>query len=257
MKTTKETTYAINKREYARDYKKIIEAKSDEHHETETCENCGSPEFMEYHHVLPLRFMGTNKLTNIKRLCKKCHSKLHHGYKLPDKYIKNNPFEGIQLEVLFSEFLHENCGSCNSKHNLKMRMVVPFSVGGQHTKGNLVTLCKGCNHILDLNTDENGILNHSNLIKIGQQQARLEGIHLGRPIIDKKVNNAIIAIYLRDLKVKEASRIFGYSESTLYKYKKNFDKNYLFEKLNINEFNLLDKETGVLKHHFKLEKNAA
>lgn len=256
MNKAEELIYLEHKKEYARNKGKIVKAKSNEYQNCETCENCGSPEFMEYHHALPLRFMGTNELSNIKRLCKKCHSKTHHGYKTPEKYIKNDPFEGIQLEVLFSEFLHESCDSCKSKYNLKMRMVVPFSVGGQHVKGNLATFCKCCNNMLERNTDDRGILNHSNLIKIGQQQARLEGIHLGRPLIDKKVNNAIIAIYLRDLKVKKSSEIFGYSESTLYKYKKNFDQKYIFEKLNNNEFNLLDKKTGVLKHHFKLEKNA-
>lgn len=257
MKTIRETTYANNKKEYARNFKKIVAAKSEEYFAAETCENCGSPEFMEYHHVLPLRFLGSNELTNIKRLCKKCHSNLHFGFKKSEEYMGNNPFEGIQLEVLFSEFLHNDCDSCKSKNNLKMRMVVPYSVGGQHTKGNLVTLCHDCNHLLDLNTNENGILNHSNLIKIGIENARKEGVHLGRPLIDKKIKNAIVAYYLRGLSVKEIAEMFGFSESTIYKYKRAFDKKYIFEKINNNEFNLLDSETGELKHSYNLLKHAA
>lgn len=257
MNKPKETTYAVNKREFMRDYKKIVSAKSDEHRLAEICENCNSEEFMEYHHALPLRFKGTNELSNIKRLCKKCHFKLHHGLKNPDKYMENDPFVGIQLEALFPEFLHLNCDSCKSKNNLKMRMVVPFAVGGQHTKGNLATFCKDCNNILERNTNEKGILNHSALIKIGIAIARKDGVTFGRPTTDKKINNAVIAIYLRGLKVKEASEIFDFKVSTLYKYKRDFDKLYIFEKLNNNEFNLLDAKTGVLIRHFNLLDHAA
>lgn len=257
MNKPKETTYAINKKEYARNFKRIVAAKSNEHHSAEICENCGATLDMEYHHVLPLRFKGTNELSNIKRLCKKCHSNVHHGFKTSDKYMENDPFVGIQLEALFPEFLHLNCDSCKSQNNLKMRMVVPFSVGGQYTKGNLATFCKSCNNILERNTNEKGILNHSALIKIGIESARNSGVTFGRPTTDKKINNAVIAIYLRGLKVKEASEIFDFKVSTLYKYKRDFDKLYIFEKLNNNEFNLLDAKTGVLIRHFNLLEHAA
>ena len=43
------------------------------------CGNCGSTENVEYHHVVPLVFGGTNSLTNIVPLCYKCHRAAHNG----------------------------------------------------------------------------------------------------------------------------------------------------------------------------------
>lgn len=41
------------------------------------CVNCGSEEFIEYHHIVPLKNGGTNNLTNIVPLCTMCHYKAH------------------------------------------------------------------------------------------------------------------------------------------------------------------------------------
>ena len=43
------------------------------------CHNCGSTEMVEYHHVVPLALGGTNRLTNIRALCYKCHKTTHTG----------------------------------------------------------------------------------------------------------------------------------------------------------------------------------
>lgn len=44
-----------------------------------TCYNCGSDENIEYHHIVPLSFSGTNKLSNIVPLCYSCHKSAHFG----------------------------------------------------------------------------------------------------------------------------------------------------------------------------------
>lgn len=41
------------------------------------CANCGDPENIEYHHVVPLEVGGTNAFTNIVPLCRTCHMKIH------------------------------------------------------------------------------------------------------------------------------------------------------------------------------------
>lgn len=250
LNTAKKWSYAESKREYNNKFRKIEELKTEEYHEKIACENCGSVNEMEYHHVIPLIFEGTNEITNIKRFCRSCHQKLH-GILTVEHINHADPFEGIQLSVLYPEFLKSKCDNCNNSKGLKLRMVVPFKAGGQHVKGNFTTLCSSCNATLNDKVDENGILDHAELIKAGQKQARLEGKHIGRPFVDKKINNVIVAVYLHDLTVKEAALKYNRPVSTLYKYKRKFDNKFIFEKININSFNILDHE-GVLIKHFNL-----
>lgn len=54
------------------------------------CANCGSEEFIEYHHIVPIVYGGTNKLTNIVPLCADCHAKAH----------KKSNAEGIKRATL-------------------------------------------------------------------------------------------------------------------------------------------------------------
>lgn len=43
------------------------------------CSNCGSSDAIEYHHIVPLFFGGTNNFQNIVPLCHRCHKSAHHG----------------------------------------------------------------------------------------------------------------------------------------------------------------------------------
>lgn len=43
----------------------------------EVCVNCGSDKHIEYHHIVPLKNGGTNKLSNIVPICESCHYKAH------------------------------------------------------------------------------------------------------------------------------------------------------------------------------------
>ena len=50
------------------------------------CANCGSEESIEYHHIVPIKFGGTNNITNFAPLCHKCHEAAHHGRHI-SKYV--------------------------------------------------------------------------------------------------------------------------------------------------------------------------
>ena len=41
------------------------------------CANCQSTENLHVHHIVPLSVGGSNELSNLKTLCKACHTKLH------------------------------------------------------------------------------------------------------------------------------------------------------------------------------------
>ncbi|NHC43130.1 hypothetical protein G6549_24860 [Bacillus sp. MM2020_1] len=46
------------------------------------CANCGSKTDLHIHHIVPLEPFGTNRITNLVRLCEKCHSFAHGNEKL-------------------------------------------------------------------------------------------------------------------------------------------------------------------------------
>ena len=43
------------------------------------CTNCGASRTLQAHHVVPLSKGGSNKLTNLKLLCERCHQRAHGG----------------------------------------------------------------------------------------------------------------------------------------------------------------------------------
>lgn len=61
------------------------------------CVNCGTTEHIEYHHIVPLKNGGTNKLTNIVALCECCHYKAH------DKTMMKNKNGGRPKAIEFNE----------------------------------------------------------------------------------------------------------------------------------------------------------
>lgn len=67
------------RKEYLERYYEIDKTLSKE------CGNCGSKDDLEIHHIVPLAFGGTNRLSNLVRLCSSCHSKAHGGFSFIDK----------------------------------------------------------------------------------------------------------------------------------------------------------------------------
>lgn len=54
------------------------------------CVNCGSEEYIELHHVVPLILGGANRISNIVPLCHKCHMAAHNGRHVKDFSDKSN-----------------------------------------------------------------------------------------------------------------------------------------------------------------------
>lgn len=90
------------------------------------CANCGSTLDVEYHHVVPLRVGGTNRLTNIVPLCYVCHKIVHdtknirmvcrsENYGRP----KIQPPEGYE-EILW-EYINGEIGKKECQSKLGMR----------------------------------------------------------------------------------------------------------------------------------------
>lgn len=61
------------------------------------CVNCGTTENIEYHHIVPLKNGGTNRLTNIVPLCECCHYKAH------DKTMMKNKNGGRPKAIEFEQ----------------------------------------------------------------------------------------------------------------------------------------------------------
>lgn len=45
----------------------------------EVCCSCGSPDHLEYHHIVPLQFGGKDVISNMACVCYECHSRIHFG----------------------------------------------------------------------------------------------------------------------------------------------------------------------------------
>ena len=58
------------------------------------CANCGSKNEIEYHHIVPLRIGGTNRLTNIVPLCTRCHDLVHGCKKVRNSAIVRHKCNG-------------------------------------------------------------------------------------------------------------------------------------------------------------------
>lgn len=87
------------------------------------CVNCGSSDRIEYHHIVPVCVGGTNSITNIVPLCRKCHLLAHsalprkahakqggrHRKPLPDDYLST--FEDYFNAVIGSKEFCERLGT--------------------------------------------------------------------------------------------------------------------------------------------------
>lgn len=53
------------------------------------CGNCDAVEGLHIHHIVPLSFGGSNRLSNLVRLCTGCHSKAHGGVSFIESSIES------------------------------------------------------------------------------------------------------------------------------------------------------------------------
>lgn len=86
------------------------------------CVCCGSGEGIEYHHIVPLRLGGTNRLSNIAPLCGDCHVKAHGcvgimgGRRAGQGRPKKKPPNGYQ-DILF-KYVHGFIGRAECEKEL-------------------------------------------------------------------------------------------------------------------------------------------
>lgn len=100
-----------------------------------TCFNCGSSENIEYHHAVPLRLGGTNKMKNILALCHRCHVAAHTGRDI--NQIKSNPKRsGRPKKWLYSEECDEHFWKWAEGRIGTKRLKEIFGMGNRvHVKG--------------------------------------------------------------------------------------------------------------------------
>lgn len=134
-----------------------------------TCANCGSKADIEYHHVVPLRLGGTNKLSNIVPLCYSCHLKAHGA------------------EVIHSMFRSENSGRPKQTPPKDFENII-----WQYVKGDIGK--KECQRLLGMPAGsklndkwyykeflkENHIVSHKNKIDLFECQDRASKEHKGK-----------------------------------------------------------------------------
>ena len=80
------------------------------------CVNCGTNELIEYHHIVPLKNGGTNKLTNIVPLCECCHYKAHDKTKMKNRNGgRPKAIEFEQAEPILHRYYNLEIGTSETK----------------------------------------------------------------------------------------------------------------------------------------------
>lgn len=227
-------TYDEKRKEYRQIFKDRV-VKEKKLNCSTYCEGCLiQEEILEIHHVVPIRINGTNKITNMKRLCRACHQKKHGLLKL---------YRPLKVENRYFLSQSKCCDNCDSVDNLESTYVIPKSLGGKLNKHNISSLCAECRHSLETVTDTYGVISHSILTKFGIENAKDKGQKLGRPEVRQQ---AIIAVlYLRinlEMSKKEVAERVGISTMSIYRYIKRFDDKYIIS--------TDDKGNLTLKHRF-------
>lgn len=134
------------------------------------CANCGSTEFLEIHHVVPVEVGGTDKLTNLKLLCQKCHVLAHaslNGLKLGEKKKRGGRKQKPRIqnwEEAIIAFVHGEMG--NKTFRVLMNVGKNTKIKDPH--------CKWFREVLD----KAGIANYENYIDYARC-SKGKGIHDG------------------------------------------------------------------------------
>lgn len=81
------------------------------------CCNCGSEEAIEYHHIVPLKLGGTNRISNIVALCHSCHCAAHRGRHISayqNKEVSGRPIKEIDDDY-FEAYVNGMIGTSRLK----------------------------------------------------------------------------------------------------------------------------------------------
>lgn len=81
------------------------------------CCNCGGEEAIEYHHIVPLKLGGTNRISNIVALCHSCHCAAHRGRHISayqNKEVSGRPIREIDDDY-FEAYVNGMIGTSKLK----------------------------------------------------------------------------------------------------------------------------------------------
>ena len=125
-----------------------------------------------------------------------------------------------------------NC-SKNVQDNIIFHHVIPLTIGGTNKDSNIVPLCEDCHNKLHNITKKDNSLSHSDLIKVGIEKAKKQGIHTGRKLLTKDdIPNIFKEKYYpmikkREITITQASKEIPLSRTSIYKYIKILEEENL------------------------------
>lgn len=76
------------------------------------------------------------------------------------------------------DMLPKKCVNCGSTTGIVYHHIVPVELGGNEVPSNIAVLCSVCHGKVHFGKD--GVMDHGQLVKSGQQRARLNGKKIGR-----------------------------------------------------------------------------
>lgn len=95
----------------------------DEH----SCQNCPksqeNAEALEVHHVVPRSAGGSNRLSNLKTLCKECHEAVHGDGFAPTVEIASSREMSNDEFTLFRHFVKEMLPAVASEHKVRIEPI--------------------------------------------------------------------------------------------------------------------------------------
>ena len=116
------------------------------------------------------------------------------------------------------------CFECGKRDNLHLHHVIPQSLGGRSMVG-LCEKCHGLIHGMDFT-------HHGNLIRLGLERAKENGVVLGRPKGTTTSEDDILKIHadiVEELNsgnsIRKIARVTGKGGSTVQRVKKILEKN--------------------------------
>lgn len=88
------------------------------------------------------------------------------------------------------DMLPKKCVNCGSTKGIVYHHIVPVELGGNEVSSNIAVLCSMCHGKVHYGKD--GVIDHGQLVRLGQQKARANGKTIGRkPADGERIMRAI------------------------------------------------------------------
>ncbi|MDC0763509.1 HNH endonuclease [Brevibacillus sp. AG] len=103
------------------------------------CQNCGSVEYLDIHHIVPLANGGTNRLTNLCTLCAECHGKVHQS-----DFVRRKHLQKLGIQRAKAEGKFQGRPTTLTKDSVAVKSALYF-VQNRHANGlSMETIAKSC-----------------------------------------------------------------------------------------------------------------